>query len=108
MNTDKELLEFAANAAGIVIAVEPFFDEEHGIETSEGWAWNPLTDDGDALRLAVKLQIIVGRYDNYVNASPLHDGAKEVVIWNHNEKDPYKATRRAIVLAAAEIGKNAA
>jgi hypothetical protein len=35
----------------------------------------------------------------------LHDGAKEIVIWSHNEKDPYAATRRAIVRAAAEIGR---
>jgi hypothetical protein len=89
---DRELLELAAKAAEI-----PFSNIE--------LVWNPITDDGDALRLAVTLKIIVGRYDNYVNAAPLHDGAKEVVIWNHNEKDPYAATRRAMVRAAAEIGK---
>jgi len=101
MNDDRELLELAAKAAGIWNNTDPW----NGLLKQNGQYWNPLTDDGDALRLAVKLQIIVGRYDNYVNASPLHDGAKEVVIWNHNEKDPYAATRRAIVRAAAEIGK---
>ena len=103
--TDKELLELAAKAEGHGVE----FDEASGLfwydNIYTGLLWNPLHNDGDALRLAVKLQIIVGRYDNYVNASPLHDGAKEVVIWNHNEKDPYAATRRAIVRAAAEIGK---
>jgi hypothetical protein len=101
---DRELLELAAKAAGIQLR----FLLNGTLPFSEGprvGEWNPLTDDGDALRLAVKLQIIVGRYDNYVNAAPLHDGAKEVVIWSHNEKDPYAATRRAIVRAAAEIGK---
>jgi hypothetical protein len=92
---DKELLELAAKACGLEEA-------KMRIEFNQ---WNPLTDDGDALRLAVQLQIIVGRYDNYVSAAPLHDGAKEIVIWSHNEKDPYAATRRAIVRAAAEIGR---
>ena len=108
--TDKELLELAANAAGLNLDFDSYTAINlHRPMASLGetnwFAWNPLTDDGDALRLAVKLQIIVGRYDNYVNASPLHDGSKEVVIWNHNEKDHYAATRRAIVRAAAEIGK---
>jgi hypothetical protein len=92
---DKELLELAAKACGLEEA-------KMRIEFNQ---WNPLTDDGDALRLAVQLQIIVGRYDNYVSAALLHDGAKEIVIWSHNEKDPYAATRRAIVRAAAEIGR---
>jgi len=102
--TDKELLELAAKAAGY--KWDWYGCSFHiSIDEKRYTSWNPLTDDGDALRLAVKLQIIVGRYDNYVNASPLHDGAKEVVIWSHNEKDPYAATRRAIVRAAAEIGR---
>lgn len=111
---DKELLELAAKAAGFEnmkwtggCLVKKYDPSKPDNETGcIGPDWNPLTDDGDALRLAVKLQIIVGRYDNYVNAAPLHDGAKEIVIWNHNEKDPYAATRRAIVRAAAEIGKS--
>ena len=93
---DRELLELAAKACGLEEA-------KMRIEFNQ---WNPIEDDGDALRLAVKLQIIVGRYDNYVNAAPLHDGAKEIVIWSHNEKDPYAATRRAITRAAAEIGRS--
>lgn len=105
--TDKELLELAAKAAGIKI-------DKNGpwVEGRDAWSyatredWNPIEDDGDALRLSVQLQIIVGRYDNYVNAAPLHDGAKEIVIWSHNEKDPYAATRRAITRAAAEIGRS--
>jgi hypothetical protein len=92
---DRELLELAAKACGLEEA-------KMRIEFNQ---WNPIEDDGDALRLAVKLQIIVGRYDNYVNAAPLHDGAKEIVIWSHNELDPYAATRRAITRAAAEIGR---
>jgi hypothetical protein len=51
--------------------------------------WNPLTDDGDALRLAVKLDLSID--DACVIYS---DGASD---------DRYAATRRAIVRAAASI-----
>ena len=69
MNASEEraLLEAAARAAGIVISSwmldgpDPSMrgawlnDDEY---SGDGW-WNPLTDDGDALRLAVKLQMSV-------------------------------------------------
>lgn len=85
--TDRELLELAAKAAG----VEPYelhdrWGDCGGIEKA---GWNPLTDDGDALRLAVKLKLWT------------HSGMGS----HHNQDDPYAATRRAIVRAAAEIGK---
>ena len=52
--TDRELLELAAKAIGMDIE---FFGDENGFDcvTDEQEYWNPLTDDGDALRLAVKL-----------------------------------------------------
>ena len=67
--------------------------------------WNPLIDDGDALRLAVKLKIDVCWNNN--------EGPWEVNAWprvgmgsgEDESNDPYAATRRAIVRAAAEIGK---
>jgi hypothetical protein len=67
--------------------------------------WIPLTDDGDALRLAVKLNMCLKRYyfegEYYVMAS--HDAG-----WSQEniKPNPYSATRRAIVRAAAEIGRN--
>ena len=108
--TDKELLELAAKAAGYV---------SHGYgelcggspslylqEADFTGIWSPLTDDGDALRLAVKLQIHMAKYDNYVSACQLGPAwGGEVVVWDHEEPDPYAATRRAITRAAAEIGK---
>ena len=56
--TDRELLEAAAKAAGIerwywssgLVIVGPATREE---------PWNPLDDDGDALRLAVRLAIMI-------------------------------------------------
>ena len=109
--TDKELLELAAKAAGIIVGHakrDPsvtFFLDDRGLVIK----WNPLTDDGDALRLAVRLDLIVSR--GYTEVG------KEAVVFYLNEiqhqmrcvvphgSDPYAATRRAITRAAAEIGK---
>ena len=97
---DKELLELAAKAAGI---------EFSGIAQPEGlWRnefeiyWTPLTDDGDALRLAVKLDLHILRFTNKttVKASTWIDSFDE-----RDDVDPYAATRRAIVRAAAAIGE---
>jgi hypothetical protein len=83
---DRELLELAAYASGEWPSPEPF---EHVMDR-----WNPLTDDGDALRLAVKLN--------------LHRAIAEAHRLVSNDVDFYAATRRAIVLAAAEIGRSTA
>jgi len=95
--TDRELLELAAKAAGLTVH---WHDSGHYGPTMEimedesgGPPWNPLTDDGDALRLAVKLRLISP-------CPPPH-----IVTASLDLKDPYAATRRAIVRAAAEIGK---
>ena len=112
MSTDRELLEDAAKAAGLLVrARTQVVDADDcfiGIKVRVGpWndrykLWNPLTDDGDALRLAVKLEIQLDLMHsmNTVRAY----GAPEGVI-EEGAKDPLAATRRAIVRAAAEIGK---
>ena len=101
--TDKELLELAAKAAGYEY---PDFNSVNG---SAFWVpmygfWNPLTDDGDAMRLAVKLglALVVGNVNDYIAVQS--ERLPEVI---HSDKtdDPYAATRRAIVRAAAEIGR---
>lgn len=107
--TDRELLEMAAKAAGI--KVKGIYEDEDTLQIKPGPGmpparWNPLADDGDALRLAVKigisktllLEVGCGGVDcefqrGTAQAFYSHDG------------DPYAATRRAIVRAAAEIGK---
>ena len=84
---DRELLESAAKAAGIV------WDRDSEIWYGEPFVrhdWNPLTDDGDALRLAVKLRMTVDCED-----APA-------------EADRNAAVRRAIVLAAANMTPNVA
>lgn len=66
--------------------------------------WNPLTDDGDALRLAVKLgmtvQTWIHGYDEFARVS-----CEQVLVDENHDSDPYAATRKAIVRAAAEICK---
>lgn len=63
--------------------------------------WLPLTNDGDAFRLAVKLGFVIdNRYEEafVATGSDLH-------FWQKHEEDELAATRRAIVRAAAEIGR---
>ena len=102
--TDKELLELAAKAAGIeIIGFGEVFWVPEGADLQR--PWNPLTDDGDALRLAVKLGIgkyfcieITGSYTQADFVDNFESGAG----YEHKD-DPCAATRRAIVKAAAEI-----
>lgn len=89
--TDRELLELAAKAAGIPL--KPDFARRYDYYMADRLMWNPLTDDGDALRLAVKLRLFAPELDPAIATAQL------------DLDDPYAATRRAIVRAAAEIGK---
>ena len=96
--TDKELIELAAKAAGYdEITFTP--DRDCGVWSRNGNVkrifWNPLTDDGDALRLAVELSFIdEGDWPQVTNE-----------IYDHCGGDWFAATRRAITRAAAQIGK---
>jgi hypothetical protein len=102
--TDKELLELAAKAADIELWHEDVFTKglTQKISQSGILCWNPLTDDGDALRLAVKCQISLWQAGDTSVAD--HDALGPKMREPHNG-DPYAATRRAITRAAAEIGK---
>ena len=98
---DRELLEAAAKAAGM----DGFWDELSGamrITADRGpWSWclwRPLTDDGDALRLAVKLRITPVMLTHIVDAQ-----CGNIMCHEPREPDPYAATRRAIVRAAAAM-----
>ena len=98
--TDREMLEFAAKVAGITVS----FDR-----TRRDWAWNSLDDDGDALRLAVKLGLVVCVLHS-INLTGVYLPAERIGgkydITEHHNGDPLAATRRAIARAAAEIGRN--
>lgn len=111
--TDREMLELAAKAAGLV----PLEDVSPFMVHVSGWGyrvWNPLADDGDALRLVVALQLSIdhnhaadqqrwvaaersGREGCFSPVSKVED--------NFEESGRAAATRLAITRAAAEIGK---
>ena len=115
MKTDREFLELAARAAGYKVRWHERWEcfvhvNPHNISNPPTMAgqrqvWVPLDDDGDALRLAVKLQLMINididgalvemqvKDDNAWASEFAHDG------------DLYAATRRAIVRAAASIGE---
>lgn len=99
---DRELLELAAKAAGIEEGIGGAFWTEFGV-------FDPLTDDGDALRLAVKLGLAIRVLEKcvFVESDPetLLGQSQYSELEMYGNSDPYAATRRAIVRAAAEIGK---
>lgn len=97
--TEKELLELAAKAAGYPIHSDAWACGPGGAAPklymgNGGLEWNPLKDDGDALRLAVKLCML--------------DENPTFQYYLANEQCRFDsqlaATRRAIVLTAAGIG----
>jgi len=102
---NRELLELAAEAAGITWT-RNYEGGEMQIMQPFTCDWNPLTDDGDALRLAVKLGLDINAYHSSGETSACLF-RKGVVgrCTERTDKDPYAATRRAIVRAAYEIGK---
>lgn len=113
-NTDKELLELAAKAAGYcnwTFRGHGLFIETGHSRGDSGFYWNPLDDDGAALRLVVKLGISVqhsAMFDTLEPSIETFDSEDRFDGWFEQPKgnDPYAATRRAIVRAAAEIGRN--
>ena len=96
VETDRELLELAAKAARYQYAKHGGYIVVDGIPGN----WNPLTDDGDALRLAVKLEI-----DLWFGCGGLSAHGLAMDIEEDYGRDTYAATRRAIVRAAAAIGR---
>jgi hypothetical protein len=113
--TDREMLKAAARAAGF--KVESFtaggdcWAYEAGASlNSDGeppiFKWAPLTDDGDALRLAVKKKIRVVCGDLRVCCDWWAEDGITLRILEHIIGlgcDRDAATRRAIVCAAAEM-----
>ena len=118
--TDRELLEKAAKAAGYKLRWGEKFivgDDEvdctdmpyvfSGHPDEADWYWNPLTDDGDALRLAVNLgiQVTPGTY-NKDEFTAFKAAGGEAHEFRSYQQDEFAATRRAIVRAAAAIGES--
>jgi hypothetical protein len=88
---DRELLELASKACGL--------------EEAEFNQWTPLEDDGDALRLAVKLKIPM-QFPDWADLTRTWASKDCLDAFDEpHGTDPLAATRRAITRAAAEIGK---
>ena len=111
MKSDRELLELAAKAAGYEVwqgrghqADMLFMRLEKPDPTGKcsGREWNPLADDGDALRLATKLRISL-RWCSTGRVYAYADGDVEEV--ESTREEPDSSVRRVIVRAAAEIGR---
>jgi hypothetical protein len=108
--TDRELLEFAAKAAGN--GANSWSDSHkclfttHGPYPNEYRKWNPLADDGDALRLSTELRLNVFHTNGCAYAMQSDcDGEYEQKVSYKDAGDKHAATRRAIVRVAAEIGR---
>ena len=109
---DRELLELAAKAAGWTVV--RWTDDDTALllegiqEPFNALHENPHSDCmGDALRLAVKLWMLVdvdSRTTETVAMANKAPGDVLTMYVGHNS-DPYAATCRAIVEAAAEIAK---
>lgn len=105
--TDIELLELAANAAGVegkLRRIQSTYSKDYFIGIGKN-RWNPLESDADALRLAVKLKL------NIHNSAHSPSGIEFIYAQAKGKppqqewqlEDPCAATRRAIVRAAATI-----
>ena len=94
--TDRELLSLAARAIGCGVWTDAYGRLYSGTSRAEGSRWNPLIDDGDALRLAVQLCLQINPNERCVCT---HTSPDPLLI------DPCAAVRRAIVQAASKIGK---
>jgi hypothetical protein len=99
--TDRELLELAAKAAGI----EAAWSDGEGLvcrnDAGYRFFWNPLADDGDALRLSVTCGLVVD-----CSRPSAGEPYKQHAIWRDETMSNAELTRRAIVRAAAEIGRS--
>lgn len=117
---DRALLELAARAAGMNIQRSRLDDPLHRdfLMNGEGvrnpgqcsFPWNPLADDGDALRLAVRLRMEIDHNhpaDERAWVSVRAQGERTCAVEEFDDESlRAAATRMAIVRAAAEIGKS--
>jgi hypothetical protein len=111
--TDRELLELAAKAAGLTILAWSQGDYAVVQNGDRQCGWSPLAFDSDALRLAVKCGISVLQFPACIGTGWPQNGLPARLIGFDppyedisSGQDVLAATRRAIVRAAAEIGRS--
>lgn len=108
--TDRELLELAAKAAGIPAQWDEEYEQmqlDYIVKGGTNYEeWNPLTDDGDALRLAASLNINISFREN-INGAWVVAERSDIHFCPESLDGPHEndATRRAIVRAAAAIAE---
>ena len=101
--TDREMLELAAKAADLRVKVASNSGRGLKVHGNCNW-WNPLTDDGDALRLAARLNMDIEINEFFVIVycpSELDCILIELEI----KEEKMKTARLAITIAAAKAGK---
>lgn len=111
---DRELLELAAKEAGVLGRFIELLPEDGYQAYSCGIGnarviiplWNPLINDGDAFRLALAINacIVIDSEMRWCGIHLAGERGKYDLLENFGD-DPSRATRRAIVRAAAEIGQ---
>lgn len=102
---DRELLELAAKPCGIQLAWDWGGLDKDIPRRADDWKiWNPLTDDGDAFRLAVELGVAVYTGENWARAQIPNEPVFEEFA-HEDFQDIFAATRKVITRAAAEIGR---
>ena len=109
---DRTMLELAAKAVGISLEFRvlawtsgeeaPCYIDNDSVCESPHYQpvfwWNPLQDDGDALRLAVKLGLVID-----CSRPSCGEPFKPHAVWLDELMGNAELTRRAITRAAAEI-----
>jgi len=106
--TDSELIDLAAKAARINVKKDLSGVWRNctrmppGFNIFDAEPWNPLEDDGDALRLAVKLEMKINISQGNVQVRYKEDAP---LVFVRTGIDKNEATRKAITRAAAEIGR---
>ncbi len=102
---DRELIELAAKAAGMpggfgkvlmILGSEVDLTGVWYVDADQSQVWQPLVDDGEAMRLAHALDLTVSFGEDFTGVywkGPVLIGLSDL------------CPRRAIVRAAAEIGK---
>lgn len=101
IKTERELLELAAKATGhefprFVLASDSSYVAR---------AWNPLTDDGDAFRLAVKLKLDINFLEGYQQVLvQAYDFYAEACVDYTDDRS--RDVRLAVVMAASAIGES--
>lgn len=106
--TDREMLELAARAAGMKVDFTAGGKIVWDVSSEQHRIWNPLTNDGHALQLAVMLRFCVSaNFDGICVSRSMNEPlAWEGTGIGSDEIRCMRATRRAIVRAAAEIGRS--